>query len=1551
MTSLVSEDDAMNRRRTIALALVLVAGPVWAAACGDGATEPPAPTPDPPRATTLTVTPATLQFVALGATEQLTAEVRDQNGNAMAGAAVSWASGAGGVAAVNASGLVTAAGNGTATITATSGSASGSAAVTVEQEVSAVTVTPVADMLVVGDTLRLTAEAADANGHAVAGADVAWASQDTLVAVVDSAGLVTGVAAGETEVSATAAGVTGRAVLTVVAPAPTAITVAPDTVALTALGQTAQLAAEVQDQIGRVMEGVRVSWSSADTTVAAVDSAGLVTAVGGGSAAIKASAGEASGEALVTVMQSAGSVVVYPAADTVALGDTLRLVAEAFDANGNAIAGAEFGWSSSDTSVATVDGSGLVRGVAEGAATITAAAGDDASGTSEIAVHNPDRGALVALYEATGGPNWVDDENWLTDAPLGEWYGVYTDASGRVVQLHLYDNDLIGPMPPELGNLSNLTWLKLISNALSGSIPAELGNLANLVSLDLGINELTGPIPPALGNLDNLESLDLWNNDLEGPIPAELGSLASLTQLSLGANTLTGPIPAELGNLANLESLSLWNNELTGVIPQGFLQLRGLTRFDFGDNDGLCAPGTVAFASWLEGVSTSEGPFCNQADREALERLYETAGASGWTRSDGWLATPVLGEWHGVVADSLGRPTTLDLTGNGLTGRLPATLGNLTELTRLRIGSNALSGPLPLALTGLALVEFVYAGTELCAPADSTFQGWLSRIPSHQGAGVAECAPLSEREILEVLYEATGGPGWRNSENWLTDVPMGEWLGVEVDDRGRVVELHMPQLNGLRGRIPPELGGLAELRVLYIGNNDLEGPIPAQLGDLTNLRELALWWNDLEGRVPPQLGNLANLEWLALFGNDLEGPIPPEFGNLANLGDLSLAWNDLEGPIPPELGNLANLKQLRLQANDLEGPIPPDLSNLANLEWLFLQKNDLEGPIPPELGNLVNLTELDLEDNALSGPLPPELGNLVRLELLYLSRNDFAGPLPAKYGDLERLRELGLQGNRALSGALPASLTRLQNLESLNAGGTALCAPSDPGFLEWLERVSSLRVAPCRQDQPPRAYLVQAVQSREFPVPLVADREALLRVFVTARRDNDAGLPPVRASFYLGGALAHVADLPGKRGPVPTEVVEGSLTATSNAVIPSELVRPGLEMVVEVDPDGTLDPALGVATRMPETGRLALDVRETPVLDLTLVPLLLTAAPDSAILSAVQGMADDPAGDMLLWHTRKLLPAAGIEARAHEPVLSSSDDPLELLKQVRAIRAVEGGAGNYMGLMSGLDRNQGLAGVGGWSSFSVPDSRIVAHELGHNLSLLHTPGVSTIPDRNYPHPNETIGVWGYDFDGGGKLVPPAWYDLMSYAHPGWISDYHFSKAFRYWKAHGDAARAPTAAVVESLLLWGGVDAAGTPHLDPAFVVNAPPALPQTGGNYRIVGMDAGGRELFSLRFDMPETADGDGSSSFAFVLPVRAEWEGNLASINLTGPAGSVMLDADSDIPMAILRNPRTGQIRGILKDPAPATQAAADAIGQGVGTRLEVLFSRGIPDAEAWRR
>ena len=208
---------------------------------------------------------------------------------------------------------------------------------TVLQELTTVTVEPAADTVVEGDTLRLTAQAADANDYPVADLQFVWASSDTGVATVDTFGLVAGRAAGDTEVTATSSGVTGHASLAVEAPAPTTIVLDPDTVAFSALGDTVRLRADVRDQIGRPMMDVAVNWATDNTQIATVDSTGLAIARGNGITRIVASAGEVVGSASVNVMQFVTAVTITPHTDTIAPADTLRLQAEALDKNGHTV--------------------------------------------------------------------------------------------------------------------------------------------------------------------------------------------------------------------------------------------------------------------------------------------------------------------------------------------------------------------------------------------------------------------------------------------------------------------------------------------------------------------------------------------------------------------------------------------------------------------------------------------------------------------------------------------------------------------------------------------------------------------------------------------------------------------------------------------------------------------------------------------------------------------------------------------------------------------------------------------------------------------------------------------------------------------------------------------------------------------------------------------------------------------------------------------------------------------------------------------------------------
>ena len=190
---------------------------------------------------------------------------------------------------------------------------------------------------------------------------------------------------------------------------------------------------------------------------------------------------------------------------------------------------------------------------------------------------------------------------------------------------------------------------------------------------------------------------------------------------------------------------------------------------------------------------------------------------------------------------------------------------------------------------------------------------------------------------------------------------------------------------------------------------------------------------------------------------------------------------------------------------------------------------------------------------------------------------------------------------------------------------------------------------------------------------------------------------------------------------------------------------------------------------------------------------------------------------------------------------------------------------------------------------------------------------------------------------------------MGYCGSRWISDYHFRKAMGHRLTMESGAGAAAAAET-SLLLWGGAGADGTPFLEPAFVVGAPPALPTGGAAYRIYGLDDRGNELFSLSFDMDEIADGDGGSSFAFAVPAHPDWASALMRIVLSGPGGDAIMDRNGGSAAALLRDPVTGRVRGILRD--WATDDLADAaVSAPPEAGLEVQVSRGVPGAEAWRR
>jgi Leucine-rich repeat (LRR) protein len=274
----------------------------------------------------------------------------------------------------------------------------------------------------------------------------------------------------------------------------------------------------------------------------------------------------------------------------------------------------------------------------------TATAADAARSIPEPvdpALRARERRALIAFYEALGGPDWIERDFWGSNRPAGQWHGVKTDADGRVVQLTVYDNNLTGTLSPAICGLERLHTLHLSFNKISGTLPDGLGDCRALRNLWLKGNKLTGRLPASVALLPQLEYLDVHANDLSGPLPT-IWDTPKLKIFRGEDNRISGTLPEQLLRQARLEQLFLHNNEFTGAIP--------------------------AVLS------------------ESLRALL--------------LANNKL---SGPIPKGIGRLknlTDLRLNRNRLTGPIPADLANAPSLQVLRLDHNRLSGPIPAGLAG-----------------------------------------------------------------------------------------------------------------------------------------------------------------------------------------------------------------------------------------------------------------------------------------------------------------------------------------------------------------------------------------------------------------------------------------------------------------------------------------------------------------------------------------------------------------------------------------------------------------------------------------------------------------------------------------------------------------------------------------------------------------------------------------------------------------------------------------------------------------------------------
>ena len=553
----------MNLPRRLATLLVL--GGLLSCG-GDSPSAPP-----PPRATSISLSPSSITMDAIGASQQLTATVLNQFGGTMQGASVTWSVANQTIATVSATGLVTSVANGSTSVTATSGSLTGTATVSVQQVAASVVLdSNELTLSSLGETAQLTAQVLDRLGVPLPTATVTWASSDEAVTTVSATGLVTAVANGSADVSASLGEVSSSAAVTV-AQAVAVITIEPASVLFDAVGQTLQLSATTTDVGGASVDGAPVEWTVGDPAVATVDETGLVTAVAHGSTSVVA----VSGEATVSVEVTVQIPVVLETAEL-----PVGTVSAAYDAALTASGGSgSYEWAV--TAGVLPPGLSLVAAVPAIQGTPTAAGLFDFTLTV-TSDGPPVSGALSITIIALGGPVTIST-GALPGATVGSPYTTTLHAAGGN---GTYVWTLAGDVLPPGVLLSS-------SGVLSGT-PTHSGAASFEVRATSGAQQATATVSLQTGIPTNPPVPTIW---VAGPNLVTPSSAFSLTLNSSGPGP--GPDPAgaiaiELAWDPAVISMGDWGDVTTAYAWSGLRSPTvGWLRIVIVAEDGIPAVGSL----------------------------------------------------------------------------------------------------------------------------------------------------------------------------------------------------------------------------------------------------------------------------------------------------------------------------------------------------------------------------------------------------------------------------------------------------------------------------------------------------------------------------------------------------------------------------------------------------------------------------------------------------------------------------------------------------------------------------------------------------------------------------------------------------------------------------------------------------------------------------------------------------------------------------------------------------------------------------------------------
>jgi Leucine-rich repeat (LRR) protein len=503
---------------------------------------------------------------------------------------------------------------------------------------------------------------------------------------------------------------------------------------------------------------------------------------------------------------------------------------------------------------------------------------------SNAQVLEADSLALVDFYNAAGGSSWTNQGNWLTDS-VSTWSGV-TVTNGRVTGLEIVSNNMSGTIPASIGQLTELTKLRLIGDEnpvkvvdIHGSIPAELWNCTKITVLQLKFTNLTGNIPTGIEKMVKLQEINLQQSYLGCELPEALFNLPSLTKAYLHQSNFTGKVPASLSNATKLTRLYLQGNKLTGALPY------------------------------------VEIPAANKAKVELTGNFFTFASLKPYYDAKA--------NYAGFINDyQYAKETTMAVADKGVAYSMDGTAADAEAYAWFK---NAETVPVGTDSTqDVTLNGFSDEGTYTCKAQSSLAPGcnMLSVYKLSLNVSGFEADSLA----LVDFYNAAGGPSWTDQGNWLTD-SVSTWSGITVTN-GRVTNFSV-YLNNMSGIISPSVGQLTELTEFRIQ------------GDETN-RE----WVDIHGSIPAELWNCTKIQTLQIKFTNITGNIPAGIEKMTALKEINFQATYLGCEIPEELFNLPSLTKAYLHESNFTGSVPASLANATKLVRLYLQKNKLSGDLP-----------------------------------------------------------------------------------------------------------------------------------------------------------------------------------------------------------------------------------------------------------------------------------------------------------------------------------------------------------------------------------------------------------------------------------------------------------------------------------------------------------------------------------------------------------------------------------------------------------------------------